>query len=294
MRRILLLALVCAPAGSALGWVQSTARETSVCLGWDGRTIVWSPAHPMGGAIPEVETLDVIRRSFDVWQAPACSDLRFSEGRAGAREVGFDAKGGNRSVVLVRDRSCASLVPSGDPCYERFDCASAYDCWEYDKGIIAMTTVTSSNCSGEILDADVELNASGFRFTNEDGPPCESADERGCVAMDLQNTMVHEIGHLIGLDHSVRADAAMYRSAAPGETSKRRLSDDDVEALCTIYPAGGERRRCGSEVDPRDCKIGRQRQGANSFDCSAAGGSAVEGLIAAGLLGSFLAWRRRR
>ena len=78
--------------------------------------------------------------------------------------------------------------------------------------------------------------------------------------------MTHEIGHLIGLDHNcydaaanprgrpndhlgnpapncdgasaaIRA-ATMYNSAAKRDVSKRDLTEDDIQAVCDVYPVG--------------------------------------------------------
>ena len=73
-----------------------------------------------------------------------------------------------------------------------------------------------------------------------DGPPCtdEDADDEDCISTDLANTATHEIGHVLGIDHSPRDRRDDVRLAPLGETSKRTLARDDIRAICSIYPAG--------------------------------------------------------
>jgi len=277
--RALLVAVLALAATPAAAWKQSTSSDTGVCLAWGERAVGWSAAIPLGGQVPEEEALEVFRRSFGVWEAETCSDLRFVEGPRAERSTGFDPKGANTNVLVVRERTCADVVPDGDPCISRRSCADEYDCWEFGDGVIAMTTVTSSNCSGRIVDADIEFNAASFRFTAVDGPRCDDSGQSGCVEMDLQNTLVHEIGHMIGLDHSEDRNATMFRTASPGETSKRALAQDDREALCAVYPKGGPARTCGPAASPAECEARRQRYHSRS-GCASAGGGGGGALLA--------------
>jgi hypothetical protein len=76
-------------------------------------------------------------------------------------------------------------------------------------------------------------------------------------------------------------DATMYNFQDCGETKKETLSDDDIQAMCSIYPAGA----------PHSC----QAVGATSSGgcCSASGNDRPElSLLLAGT--TVLALRRRR
>jgi hypothetical protein len=220
---------------------------------------------------------DAVRKSFATWAAVTCSDLTFAEEPSAAtdRHVGYVAGAANHNLVLWRTKNCASAVPAGDACLTQGGCSNKYDCWDHDSSAIATTTTTSVTSTGEILDADMELNDSGFFFTTTDqGPPCPPTGPRvGCVAYDVQNTVTHEAGHYLGLGHSSDPDATMYAFAPNGETRKRQLHADDVTGICAIYPKSG----------PTSVSPGVQPPGSNSSDggCSTSGRASWLALLAA-------------
>jgi hypothetical protein len=133
--------------------------------------------------------------------------------------------------------------------------------WPYDPSALAITTVFALQDSGQIKDADVELNAvEGGRFKWGD---LVANIGTGVHVEDLQNTLTHEFGHLLGLDHncflsgtsrhgvdntgapvpdcdhaSAQIQAAtMFAAVAPGDVERRSLTDDDIAGVCAIYPA---------------------------------------------------------
>ena len=130
--------------------------------------------------------------------------------------------------------------------------------------------------------------------------------------MDLQNALTHELGHLIGLDHTcfdplssmtgVRPDdnagqpvpdcatatpevqaTTMFPSAMPGDTQKRTLAPDDLNAVCTIYSINDPPPPPGTGVN------------GGCAGCAAAGGAGDLGAPATfALLAAALIARRRR
>ncbi|HEX2656678.1 MAG TPA: hypothetical protein VHU40_00335 [Polyangia bacterium] len=163
----------------------------------------------------------------------------------------------------------------------------------HQPGELALTTVWSRTC-GEIVEADVEVNASkDFAWAD-----LSITDDPGL--QDLQNALTHELGHFIGLDHTcllaplvdpttgqpiepvdntgakvplctpdlpltIRG-ATMFPSAQPGDVSKRSLSADDRMGLCQIYPKGTTPEQCGvgssggaCAIAPDDAPTGRGR-----------------------------------
>ncbi|MCC6622380.1 MAG: matrixin family metalloprotease [Deltaproteobacteria bacterium] len=129
---------------------------------------------------------------------------------------------------------------------------------------IAVTLIANNSATGEIVDADIEGHDAGFVFSVAERP--------GVGQVDFRSTLVHEVGHLFGLDHSETRDATMFASYdAVDPTAKRSLHLDDIDGVCALYAI---------PFPPPD------------DDCCAGGGaSGALGLAAAALV---LGWRRRR
>jgi predicted Zn-dependent protease len=90
------------------------------------------------------------------------------------------------------------------------------------------TRVTSDTATGTIVEADIGLN-SNFPFSTNGA----------ANTYDLESTIVHEVGHLLGLDHSGVVGATMQPSQGLNFTdpafSMRTLSDDDLAGIRSVY-----------------------------------------------------------
>lgn len=148
---------------------------------------------------------DSVIAAFDAWADQDCTglDLTF-DGLTDEDTVGYAPEGNNANIVVWRD-----------------------DSWPYG-GFdgVALSTVTFQRSTGEVLDADIELNTADYDFSDSDTD----------VKMDLRNVLTREVGHFLGFDNSPEPEATMYDDLPEGETKKRDLHTTDIEGLCFIYP----------------------------------------------------------
>ncbi len=93
-------------------------------------------------------------------------------------------------------------------------------------GVVAVTPVFFFS-NGSIADADILYNGGDFLFTT---------DGTG-GRYDVQDVGTHELGHLIGFDHSGFAGATMYPFVDPTVILHRSLSMDDRSGLKTAFPS---------------------------------------------------------
>jgi hypothetical protein len=149
------------------------------------------------------------------------------------------------------------------------------DDWSGSDPLEVAVTYTFTQPGGRIVDADLRVNAAYHSFANLD--PGGGGD---FLSFDLQNAITHELGHLIGLDHTCllvpayprplddqgyevpdcataaapMLAATMFPSTDPGRTSQRWLSPDDVRGVCAIYPAAADPRVCPLDLPDDGCR----------------------------------------
>jgi hypothetical protein len=153
----------------------------------------------------------IIEAAFETWRGADCgggetpSFSLVNLGEIECRLHQFNQRQPNANVFLFRD---------GD--------------WPYksSEGIqIALTTSTYEFERGEILDSDVEFNTHEWFFSVTD-------EER--AGIDFASVATHEIGHFLGLSHTLDATAAMFKSG----NGRRTLEADDIAGICELYPPG--------------------------------------------------------
>lgn len=94
---------------------------------------------------------------------------------------------------------------------------------------LAMTRLWAT-ASGSIDGFDMAFNDASYTFTFSEDP--------ALAVYDIQNTLVHELGHVLGLDHSDVPEATMYHTSVKAEISKRDLDLDDINGIRYLYQDG--------------------------------------------------------
>jgi hypothetical protein len=167
-----------------------------------------------------------------------------------AGQIGLDY---HNRLIFRQGQWCSDPLPKDGSCY--------------DPSALALTSVFEDASTGEILDADLEVNATDYTWGDYAAHPEQTN------VQDFQGAITHEFGHVIGLDHTcftpggtfsdgtpvprpvdnngnpvpdctagnlpaIITQSTMYVSvAAPSaEFELRSLSPDDVQAACDIYP----------------------------------------------------------
>jgi len=104
-----------------------------------------------------------------------------------------------------------------------------------------LTVINFDPASGEIWDADIEVNA-------VDEPL--SVGDPVAGAVDLDSLLTHEAGHLLGLGHNIIDDTTtMFPGYHTGSIQLRTLADDDIAGICEIYPP--KRKPSSTSCEPR-------------------------------------------
>ncbi|MDF2696042.1 MAG: hypothetical protein K0S65_4425 [Labilithrix sp.] len=106
--------------------------------------------------------------------------------------------------------------------------------WKYGKSVLGLTTVVYNPETGEIYNADMEINTL-------DMDPLAVRDPVAPDAYDFASVVTHEAGHFLGIAHSEVPGSTMYARYDQGQTSMRNLSPDDIAAICTVYRPDGDR-----------------------------------------------------
>lgn len=302
--RLALLGVALITAAASLAYVRSTDGKTNACLYWGPRTVNYRinagatstgapPVSPTCSADVEKVAVDT---GFRQWtgNAQGCTDLNLvNDGVPGTTIIGYDRRAGvtNENTVVFRSGWCSVRVGPSDPCHQvdpqahpeqlSQTCANRFNCFddtaENGDATLALTTTTYNQSTGEILDADMELNgwdgngaststasSHGWYFTCTDSLQtlCSIFGQGDCTYIDLRNTVTHEAGHFIGLAHAPRPQnpalpvPTMYAFSTPGNLDMRSLEQDDIDGLCAIYPAGKAAVTCVSPSKSGGCASG--------------------------------------
>jgi hypothetical protein len=245
---ILVVLLVC---GEAQAYSRSRDADNGVCLWWKPRMMTYFINETCSVDTQLSDCIAAVQAAFDTWNGYACTDMQiFYGGTTPRRDVGYEqSKTNNINLVvwLESDWQTHECPPDKAVCR--------------DPRAIALTTTTYDTYTGQIVDTDIEANGEGFAFSTQ--TPTQ--------VMDIHNTMAHEAGHTLGLDHSRDREATMWEVATSGEIQKRDLTQDDIDGLCFVYPAGestpryylsgGNQILCYMDPPDDDCGCNTQQPG---------------------------------
>jgi hypothetical protein len=180
---------------------------------------VWLAAEGFSSSNTFAE-LNAVRASFDQWESVPGTILKFGE-----PELVFDRSdlNPNDGTNLVFWANHSLLINGGRDSL---------------LGTLSLT-FPRVDAANRLLEADIVLNGVQFRWFT-DFEKVASPDQF------IESSMLHEIGHFIGLDHSPAGGATLFARGTTGVNSQAGLSPDDMEAVRWLYPTEETLRLTGA------------------------------------------------
>jgi len=193
--------------------------------------------------------LPVVRESYAHWTSTevACTSFQFNYGGTYTSPSGLQAVSGN-------DGANRMIWLGGNN-------------WRYSNSTLGVTTTSWYQGSGQLFDADMEMNNN---IPWKLGGPGQF--------YDVESITTHEAGHFIGLDHTPQTQAVMTPYYNVGDI-KATLDVLDVNDVCGVYPAtsasGAQGSPCTSDGN---CAGGLKCRGAsasNGYICTKECGAGI-------------------
>ncbi|MFM7295988.1 MAG: IPT/TIG domain-containing protein [Planctomycetota bacterium] len=155
------------------------------------------------------EHVPALRLAIEEWNRVAGSAVQLVENTSASARARSDWQADAVHLILFDEDNSSGYFPQGS-------------------ATVALTPVQFFS-NGRIADADILFNGAGQRFT--------TSGEFG--AFDVQDVATHELGHLLGLDHTGVAGATLYPYVSPSILGHRSLASDDANGIRANAPEAG-------------------------------------------------------
>jgi hypothetical protein len=282
--------------GTAAAYVRTRASESNMELAWKCPNL---KLHFLPSSAPDSVSAEYFRK------AAGEAAAQWSASNLACTKMSIEVVASSQSTVFVEgDRVNYVQFRRGEGEWGR-NARLAKDKVPYPANALAITSVFAERKTGVIVDTDVEINGLFAMWGDVVANPMLL---KSTNTHDLQNTLTHEFGHVIGLDHtcdgggqsnlvdnemkrvpacpgsSAIQETTMAAIVMPGDTLRRTLAPDDQKGVCEIYPADGVPTMCTNESGG---------DGGGGCNLGSRPSHSAWGVVAA-LAGLAFTWRRKR
>jgi hypothetical protein len=204
----LLVLLAAAPALAFEYMEQCEDEPGGVAWRFEDGPITWhlSSTYPSSD-LTETEVRSTVLGAFSEWNAPACANVPSQQGVA----VAEDPMDVGPEELIIGFYEAAWPAALGE-------------------GLLALTRIEFNAAECEMVGGDITFN--GDDWTWVIGVPTPDGTQA-----DLQAVMTHEVGHLLGLDHTGIGGSSM-NFPYDYDLAWRTLGCDDTGGICDLYPSG--------------------------------------------------------
>src|SRR5215218_8702680 len=263
---LVLAALILAPATRPRAYtLQYTSTAATTQIRWPSTNITVSLSSSLSNPPAYVhatgaQVVFAARRALSRWAL--ASNLQFNVTTSGAQDAVADGV----SLITIADTGTNRAL--------------------FSTGIQPGRARVTFDSSGNITEADLAINPLVTRFDVFGNQVASFFSTDGTPdSYDLESTFVHEIGHMLGLEHSGEVAASMQPRQGTNGTynlpnfTTRTLSSDDVAGIRSIY---GPRTGLGSIAGRigYNSTTGTAAFGAHVFAEDVATGRVVAGNVA--------------
>ena len=175
---------------------------------WAGMPVSYSINRNGSEDISSFSTVEnAFNTIFQTWEQVSMAEISFTyQGSTALAQVGNDG-----TNLLAFDSYTTDFLVSRDA----------------GPTVVGIALSTFYPKSGEIVDADIIFNDAGYNFTTT------GETDLGNNLVNLLDVAAHEVGHLLGLDHTFLETGTMWPYAKQGQ---RYLSEDDMTGVRSLYP----------------------------------------------------------